>query len=242
MFLWAESVLGKGSCAATPVPYCQFKDSPVACCLGTGSTAADGAVPAPCCPPSSDLQRKNGLCQPYKRKRNQPLPLPPAPCVSVRGLASLPAGMNEMIVQPVHPLLSMGEQAHPCVCGKASSLPTIYCKQPADVLHPGGLPGHLAMLIHAEGEGEGPTFKAHGGRFSAGATQRSLLASAMLHQLKTCSLLLPELMYFPFLGQGQSCLVVIIVMKEVEVNLCFRMSINARACIHTFQKQREITH
>lgn len=35
---------------------------------------------------------------------------------------------------------------------------------------------------------------------------------------------------------------VIIVMREVEVNLCFRMSINAKACIHIFQKQREITH
>lgn len=31
-------------------------------------------------------------------------------------------------------------------------------------------------------------------------------------------------------------------MQEVEVNFCFRMSINARACIHIFQKQREIAH
>lgn len=34
---------------------------------------------------------------------------------------------------------------------------------------------------------------------------------------------------------------VIIVKKEVEVNICFRMSINAKAWIHIFQKLREIT-
>lgn len=35
---------------------------------------------------------------------------------------------------------------------------------------------------------------------------------------------------------------VIIFKEEVEVNICFRMSINAKAWIHIFQKLKEMTH
>lgn len=128
--------------------------------------------------------------------------------------------------------------------GKASSLTIICHKEPADVLHPRGLPDHVTTLIQAGGKLRDQCPKCIGADF-----QWVQLSTACwlqqhctdLYQLKTCSLLLSELMYFPFVGQGQSSLMAIIVMQEVEVNLCFRMSINAKACICTFQKQREIT-
>lgn len=57
--------------------------------------------------------------------------------VGVRGLASLPVGMRE-IVQ------SLSESTSTPLCMvKATSLPITYCKKPDDVLHPGGLPEHI---------------------------------------------------------------------------------------------------
>lgn len=128
MFLWARSALGKGCCAAAP--HCQFKDRSVVCCLGSLNTAADRAMPVPCCP--SNRWRKRGPCQFCKRKRKQPPP-PPFHHVGVRGLASLAAIMNG-IVQPVCPLLSVETQKHPwaqpkqllCPSFAASRLPMCY--------------------------------------------------------------------------------------------------------------------
>lgn len=54
--------------------------------------------------------------------------------------------------------------------------------------------------------------------------------------------LLHLLEILPFLGQGQCGLMAIIVMQKVEVNLYFRMSVNAKVWLCMFQKQREITH
>lgn len=123
MFLWIESALGKGSCAATPVPHCQLKDSSAVCCLESHSMATDrGLNPVA---HAAALSKGKRPCQFCNRKRKQP-PLPhfPALCVGVRGLANL-----EM-VQPVHPLLLVGAQTHPC----AWFLTIIYYKQP-DMCH-----------------------------------------------------------------------------------------------------------
>ena len=117
MFLWAESVAGKGSCAASPAPRCQLQDSSAVCCLGSHSTATDRAVPAPCCPSSITLERRRRPCQLCKRKRKQPPPPPPR-CAGVRALASLAAAMSK-IVQPMPPLLS-AEHKDILVCWQSS--------------------------------------------------------------------------------------------------------------------------
>lgn len=163
-------------------------------------------VPASHCPSSSTLQRKRVALSAQQEGEAAPgsssTSCSPAGA-GVRCLARPSVSMSEEIVQTLHLFLMVGAQAQPCFP------PHLSVSTPAGVLHPCGLPDHPPTLKQVRAMVRGRHSKCVRADFevvqlsTAFWFQSDQWHCTDLHQLKTYSLLMPELTYF--IRTGMEC-------------------------------------